>query len=69
MGRLPKRDSVVIANKKYNWVPKQIVLRGITLEMFNYDRADREITESALGYEIIKNHYRMHPPLGFKPKD
>lgn len=69
MGRLPKRTNCVISKKTYDWVPKQIILRGITLEMFNYDRADREVTESALGYEIIKQHYRMHPPLGFKPKD
>lgn len=44
---------------------KQITLKGQTLAMFNYDRDDRESGDSQLGFEIIRDHYRRNPPLGF----
>lgn len=76
MGRKSTRTSTKAKGKTYNFVSKQIVLKGITLEMFNYDRdlrneiSDlRKTTDSSLGSEIIANHYRNNPPKGFKPKD
>lgn len=72
MGRIPtnKKDTV-INGKKYSFRNKQILLRGEVLEMFNYDREYRDMTESQLGSMIIKEHYRRNPPIGFfnKPKD
>jgi len=73
MGRKPsdKKDTT-IKGVKYAFKYKQILLRGETLEMFNYDRDEREIEESKLGYTIIKEHYKRCPPLGYfkdKPKD
>lgn len=59
MGRKPTR----IADK-HIWT-KQITLKGNVLEMFNYDRDEREIGDSQLGYQIIKEHYKRNPPLGF----
>ena len=59
MGRKPKQK-----NDSLYW-RKQITLKGQTLEMFNYDRDDRETGDSQLGFEIIRDHYRRNPPLGF----
>ena len=73
MGRKKKKKKdTVIKGVKYAFKYKQIMLRGETLEMFNYDRDDREIEESKLGYMIIKEHYKRCPPLGYfkdKSKD
>lgn len=71
MGRKPRKiKSTIINNKKYDFVPKQIILKGLTLEMFDYDQQNREWTISRLGEHIIKEYYLKHPPLGFfKSKD
>ena len=47
---------------------KQVCLSGLTLRMFEHDVADREISSSALIKEIIKEHYRQKPPIGFFTK-
>ncbi len=66
MGRKPRANkTTIINNKKYNFVPKQIVLKGLVLDMFNYDRDQRETGDSQLGIQIIGEHYRKNPPLGF----
>jgi hypothetical protein len=44
---------------------KQVILTGLTLRMFEYDAKDRESAESALLRDIVKEHYKMKPPLGF----
>ena len=59
MGRKPNQK------KEALFWRKQITLKGQTLAMFNYDRDDREIGDSQLGCEIIKEHYRRNPPIGF----
>jgi len=71
MGRTPNNKTTTVINGKVrNFKPKQIILKGETLNMFNYDRNDREIGDSQLGSEIIKEHYRRNPPLGYyKTKD
>lgn len=69
MGRKPFRTSTNKGDKTYNFVAKQIILKGQIQDMFNFDRDSRGISESALGSEIISNHYRNNPPKGFKPKD
>jgi hypothetical protein len=70
MGRKPsnKKDTI-INGSKYLFRNKQILLRGVVLEMFNYDREYRDMTESQLGAMIFKEHYRKNPPPGFVPKD
>lgn len=66
MGRKPLGKKTTVINKKtYNYKYKQICLKGQTLDMFEYDQKDREITESNLGSMIIKEYYRTNPPLGF----
>lgn len=60
MGRKPTKEK-----PGCDYFRKQITLKGITLRMFNYDRDDREIGDSQLGAEIIREYYRLHPPLGF----
>jgi hypothetical protein len=70
MGRKPSnKNETVINGNSYAFRNKQILLRGIVLEMFNYDREYRDMTESQLGAMIIKEHYRRNPPSGFVPKD
>ncbi len=69
MGREPKRETTKRGDKVYNFAPKQITLKGKTLDMFNYERKLRGMTETALGSEIIYHHYKNNPPKGFEPKD
>lgn len=72
MGRKPlNKKTSVINGKEYNFKPKQIVLKGVTLDMFNFDREQRGLTESQVGSQIIGEHYRRTPPIGFftRPKD
>jgi hypothetical protein len=70
MGRKPSnKNKTVINGNIYAFRNKQILLRGIVLEMFNYDREYRDMTESQLGAMIIKEHYRRNPPSGFIAKD
>lgn len=44
---------------------KQVCLKGTTLKMFEYDVKQREEKESRLLCEIVKEHYKLHPPLGY----
>lgn len=44
---------------------KQVCLTGLTLRMFEYDVEQNEIRESTLIRDILKEHYRLNPPLGF----
>lgn len=60
MGRKPTKEKPGV-----DYFRKQITLKGQTLKMFNYDRDDKEIGDSQLGAEIIREHYRRNPPLGF----
>ena len=55
---------------KFTFKVKQVCLSGLTLRMFEYDCDKNGKTPSALLREILKEHYRQKPPLGFfKPKD
>lgn len=73
MGRKPNgKKETNVKGVKYAFKYKQIMLRGEALEMFDYDRDERDINESQLGYMIIKEHYKRCPPLGYfkdKSKD
>jgi hypothetical protein len=69
MGRKAIRTTTTNKGKTYQFVAKQIILKGRTLEMFDFERDDRAIAESALGSEIIYNHYKNNPPKGYVPKD
>lgn len=70
MGRKPlNKKETKINGKSYNFVPKQIILKGIILDMFNFDRINRDWNESQLGAHIIGEYYRKTPPLGFYTKD
>jgi len=60
MGRKPTKEK---PNALF-W-RKQIVLKGETLKMFNFERDYREIGDSLLGAEIIREHYRRNPPIGY----
>ena len=70
MGRKPNNKITTIINGvERQFKPKQIILKGKTLEMFNFDRIRLELGESQLGERIIGDYYRKSPPPGFTPKD
>ena len=54
MGRKPNNKITTIINGvERQFKPKQIILKGKTLEMFNFDRIRLELGESQLGERII----------------
>jgi hypothetical protein len=70
MGRKPSEKlNTVINGIVRNFKPKQIILKGKTLAMFNYDRNRLELGDSRLGERIISEYYRKNPPPGFESKD
>ena len=72
MGRKPGNKTTTIINGVVrNFKPKQIVLKGKTLDMFNHERDRRELGDSSLGAQIIGDYFRNYTPpgFGFKPKD
>lgn len=44
---------------------KQTIITGVTRRMLEYDAEQQEEKESAVIREIVKEHYRLKPPLGF----
>ena len=70
MGRTPSnKKTCLVKSKQYNFRYKQILLKGMTLDKFNFDREYNDLTESKLGEKIIKKYYENYIPPGFKPKD
>jgi len=70
MGRKPSEKLTTSINGIVrNFKPKQIILKGKTLAMFNYDRNRLELGDSRLGERIISEYYRKNPPPGFESKD
>lgn len=45
---------------------KQVCLKGLTLKMFEHDVNDQETKESTLLFNIVKEHYKRNPPIGYR---
>jgi len=54
---------------KFAFKVKQVCLSGLYLRMFEYDCNKNKKTPSGLLREIVKEHYKLKPPLGFFTKD